>query len=260
MESRKDKERELHNILRDKRLISSKDFEYLTINKKWYSVVRNSRNFVKDWLNKKCTGKRVLDYCCGNGNMSLAIAEMGAAEVIGIDISNTSIENAKRHAVEQGLNKKVKFFVMDAENMDFDKNFFDVILESGVLHHLELKKAYAELARVLHPDGTCICIEALGHNKIIHLYRKRTPQLRTAWEAEHILCKKDIESAKEYFNNVEIVGFFHLVTLIAVPFRNIPVFNIILNTFEAIDRILLKLPVLKWQAWQVVFVLSKPKK
>lgn len=259
MELRKNKERELHNVLRDKGLVSSKDFTSLTANKKWYSVVRSSRDFVARWLNKRCKDKKVLDYCCGDGNMSLEIAKMGASKVVGIDISNTSIENATRYAIEQGLNKKTKFLVMDAEKMDFNNDFFDIILESGVLHHLDLKKAYAELARVLHPDGACICIEALGNNKIFHLYRKRTPQVRTAWEAEHILCKKDIESAKEYFNKVEVVGFFHLATLAAVPFRNTFVFNTILNLFEAIDYILLRLPLLKWQAWQVIFVLSKPK-
>jgi hypothetical protein len=87
-----------------------------------------------------------------------------------------------------------------------------------------------------------------------------TPHLRTKWEAEHILRKKDIEMAKSYFNRVEILGVFHLATIAAVPFRNLPVFNPILTFLETVDNIFLKLPILKWQAWQVVFILSEPKK
>ena len=67
--------------------------------------------------------------------------------------------------------------------------------------------------------------------------------------------------AYHYFNKVEALGFFHLATLTAVPFRNIPfIFNPLLNVMEFMDSLILKLPLIKWQAWQVVFVLSNPKK
>lgn len=137
-------------------------------------------------------------------------------------------------------------------------NSFDVIYESGVLHHLNLERAYSEISRILKPGGECICIEALGHNPNICRYRKRTPHLRTEWETEHILRKDDIKRSKTFFNKVEILGFFHLATISAVPFRSLPGFNIILSDLEALDKVLLKLPILKWQAWQVVFELSEP--
>jgi hypothetical protein len=44
-----------------------------------------------------------------------------------------------------------------------------------------------------------------------------------------------------------------------VPFRNTPLFNSILSILEKIDGMLLRLPILKWQAWQVIFVFSQPK-
>lgn len=261
MEERKQKEKELHNLLRDEGLkLKPAELEYYTSNKKWYSVVKSSRKFVEKWLIEKVKNKRVLDYCCGNGDMSIKIAKMGADEVVGIDISDVSIENCKNLAINEGVEEKIRFFVMDAENMEFNNNSFDIVLESGVLHHLNLEKAYSEIARVLKIDGKAICIEALGHNKIIHLYRKLTPHLRTKWEAEHILCKKDIYLATCYFERVEILGFFHLAVLAGVPLRNLPIFRFILSALELVDSILLKLPVIKWQAWQVVFVLSNPKK
>ena len=258
MELRKQRERELHNLLRDKELLSSRDFEYYTSNKKWYSIVRSSRTFFEKWLIKKTPHKRVLDYCCGNGSFSLRIAKIRTTEVIGIDISNISIENARKSTVKERADNKIRFLIMDAENMKFDSGTFDIIYEAGALHHLNLERAYSEIARVLKPDGECICMEALGNNPIIHYYRKRTPHLRTEWEVEHILGKKDIERARLFFNKIEILRFFHLATIPAVLFRNFPGFNTLLSALEVLDKVLLKLPILKWQAWQVIFVLSKP--
>ena len=228
-------------------------------NMKYYAVERKSRTIVLDWFKENCKGRQVLDYCCGNGDDGVFIAQHGAREVTGIDLSGTSIDNCSKKAHNLGLTN-ITFKVMDAEALDFRDKTLDVVTEYGALHHVNLNKAYSEMARVLKPDGKAICVEALGHNKIIHLYRKLTPHLRTEWEAEHILRKKDIELARKYFNKIEIVGFFHLFTLGAVPFRNLPGFNTILRILEILDTVLLKMPILKWQAWQVVYVLSKPKK
>jgi len=228
-------------------------------NMKYYAVERKSRTIVLDWFKENCKGRQVLDYCCGNGDDGVFIAQHGAREVTGIDLSGTSIDNCSKKAHNLGLTN-ITFKVMDAEVLDFRDKTLDVVTEYGALHHVNLNKAYSEMARVLKPDGKAICVEALGHNNIIHLYRKLTPHLRTEWEAEHILRKKDIELARKYFNKIEIVGFFHLFTLGAVPFRNLPGFNTILRILEILDTVLLKMPIIKWQAWQVVYVLSKPKK
>ena len=69
---------------------------------------------------------------------------------------------------------------------------------------------------------------------------------------------ESLKEAENYFGKVE-TRFFHLATLAAVPFRNLPVFNFILSLLEAVDGVLLKTPILKWLAWQIVFVLSQPK-
>ena len=142
METRKEKEKDLHNVLRNETLKSSEErFEYLTSNKKWYTITKSSRTFIEKWLSKYCPDKRVLDYCCGNGGSSIRIAKLGASEVVGIDISDVSVENAKRNASQNSLSSKCNFLVMDAEKMEFDDNYFDMIYESGALHHLNLEKA-----------------------------------------------------------------------------------------------------------------------
>lgn len=227
-------------------------------NKKWYSINRRSRRVVTNFLRDECNSRVVLDYCCGNGSFALAIAEFGASKVIGIDISEKSITNAKMAANERGVTQKAEFQVMDAENMSFDDNSFDIICCIGVLHHLDIEKAYSELARVLKPDGKILANEPLAYNPLIHLYRKMTPYMRTPWEVEHILKKRDIDKANAFFREVEILGYFHLLSIAAVPLRKSKYFNMVLSLFEAIDKRLLRLPIVRWLAWQIIFVMSLP--
>lgn len=267
MEVRKQEEKKFHDKLRTGAFGQrwSTDLEGLIQenplwnNMKYYAVERKSRQVVLDWFSANCRGKRVLDYCCGNGDDSLIIAKAGADEVAGIDLSEISISNCEEQARSEGLENVSTFRVMDAEALEFENDSFDIATEYGALHHLNLTKAYSELARVLKPEGKCLCTEALGHNPIIRSYRKMTPQLRTEWEVDHIMKRQQIYLAHEYFNNVEILGFFHLLSLTAVPLRNTAIFPYMLSLLEKMDTLILKIPGLQWQAWQVVFCLSEPK-
>ena len=200
-----------------------------------------------------------MDYCCGNGEDGILIAKNWAREVIGVDISDVSVENATRHAERAGAGDRVTYLVRDAEQTGFEANRFDVITEYGSLHHLDLDTALSEMVRILKPDGKAICQEAVAHNPFIHLYRKLTPHLRTPWEVGHILRKSSMRVMHKYFRKVEVTHY-HLVSLLAVPFRNTALFDPLLTALEAVDDLLLRIPVLRWQGWQMVIVLSEPNK
>lgn len=265
MEARKREEIDFHDILREvapQQRWSPENEERLKsdplwTNFKYYSIERASLDFVDGLLRERCKGKRVLDYCCGSGDDTVKMAKMGATEAVGIDLSEAGLKHGRQQAIAEHVDDRTKFVVMDAEAMDFADSSFDLVKVYGCLHHVDLRKAYSELARVLAPDGYIICTEALGHNPIIHAYRRLTPKLRTAYEAEHLIKRKDLSLAREYFSEVH-TRFFHLATLAAVPFRQSRLFDKLLSGLEAVDTALLRLPLVKWQAWQVVFTLSKP--
>lgn len=259
MEERKEEEKEFHNFLRDLEEGTS-EYKRYTANKKFYSVTRGSVAFVENWLKNRCqNGAKVLEYGCGTGSFSFFLASLGA-HVVGIDISDVGISQAREEAEKRGLAGKTEFYVMDAESTTFPDNSFDVICVSGVLHHLDRVKAFKEMARLLKPTGAAIAAEPLAHNPVIQLYRKMTPHLRTEFEAKHILhAKKDINLARRYFNGVD-TRFFHLVTLMAVPFRETSIFHPLLAFMEKIDSVLLKIPIIQRQAWQIVLIFSRPKK
>ena len=259
LEERKSRERDYHNFIRGTEVQRDPPTKkHYTSNAKYYSVHGLQVQAVEQWWSENLPGRTVLDYCCGNGKFSIDMAHHQPGRIVGIDISDVSVTNSRSLVEQNGLSHLCEFHVMDAEETGFADNTFDVVNERGVLHHLDLERAYAEIARILKPEGAAICQEAVRHNPIIQLYRRMTPHLRTACEVDHILGKKEIRLAAKYFHRVEIIGFFHLTTLLAVPFRKTRIFQPMLRALEKIDTFLLGLPGIKWQAWSVVFVLSNP--
>jgi ubiquinone/menaquinone biosynthesis C-methylase UbiE len=264
---RKQEETEFHNRLRSGILDQRWSLETeervkhdpLWANLKYYSIERRSISYMREWVRQRCPRKIVLDLGCGNGEESFFAAEHGASKVVGVDISDVAIENCRMQASRKGLCERAEFCLSDGEHMTFEANSFDLAMEYGVLHHVDLALTMRQLARVLKPEGQMICTETLGHNRAIRLYRALTPHLRTKWETEHILRKKDFRAISKYFGRIEF-RFFHLATLAAVPLRRLPWFTALLTALEAVDEVLLKIPLLKWHAWQVVFVLSGPNK
>lgn len=256
LEERKVIEAEFHDRLRDPALLDDPElYGRLTSNKKWYSIARKSKNFASEYLRQHSAGAKALDYACGDGLFAFQMAE-GGADAFGIDISPVSVSNAAKEAKKRGVS--AQFAVMDCENLEFPDSTFDLINVNGVLHHLDVRRAYSEMARVLKPTGTVLCVEAMRHNPIFQAYRMLTPHLRTDYEARHILRRRDVLAAREYFGSVNW-RFFHLASLVAVPFRDAGLFEPMLSALEAVDSALLKVTPIRWWAWQIAFVLSNPK-
>jgi len=243
----------------DKLTKNKAEFETHFANMKYYSITASSERYYHNWLRDRINPNVVaLDYCAGNGECGLYMASCGA-NVIGIDISPEGVENANQNARDLGLQDNCRFVVQDAERTSFSDNTFDIIIEYGALHHLDYEKAMKELQRIIKPTGKIICIEALRHNPVFHLYRKMTPHLRTAWEVDHIIGVEHLEISRKYFTNVN-PRFFHLVGLLAVPFRKTPLFKPIREAFEAIDNVLLSFNGIGKFGWQCVFTMSCPRK
>lgn len=258
-DDRKRQEAEFHDRReRDRKELSEDAFEAAYSNSRFYAIARKGRLALEQRIAEWAPGAVALDYCCGRGGTSLNLAKAGAF-VHGIDISAESVEAARQRLADAGLADRASFQVMDAEKMTFPSATFDLIICSGVLHHLDVHVAYAELARVLKPNGRIIALEALGYNPAFQLYRKLTPRLRTAWEAEHILTLREVAAARKYFKTVD-THFFYLTSLLAVPFRNSPAFDSILSVLERADDALLRIPGVRAMAWQMMFILSDPRR
>lgn len=103
-------------------------------------------------------GKKVIDIGCGGGILSEDLARAGAI-VVAIDPSVRSIEAARRHATEQGL--EIDYRAGFAEELEFREDF-DVAFCVDVLEHVDdLGKTLDACAQALARGGA-FCF--LTHN------------------------------------------------------------------------------------------------
>lgn len=247
MTSRLERERDFHNS-------AFADHSRNTA-AKFYRVERAPmERCVELLLEGGVAGRQVLEYGCGPGSHAFLLAERGAA-ITGIDISEVAIEQARQRARSEGVAERCHFEVMNAEQTSFEDDRFDLICGTAILHHLDLRAAYGEIARLLRPTGRAVFVEPLGHNPAINAYRKRTPQLRT--EDEHPLMVDDLSLSEAYFGQTE-VSYFNLLTLLAVPLRNTKAFGPSLAILQALDRALLRVPPARKHAWMAVMSLAGP--
>jgi ubiquinone/menaquinone biosynthesis C-methylase UbiE len=246
---RLDREQEFH----DRRFADDSERQQKV--SKFYQITNSIQQTRERLLLSNCKNAKVIEYGCGKGSYAFELAQKGAKLVTGIDISPVAIELAKTEAKNKGIENNLEFKVMNAENLEFKPNSYDLICGSGILHYLELDKALNSIVKVLQPNGTAIFLEPLGHNFLINLYRQFTPSIRSA--DEHPLLKSDLDEIGNYFQTVNI-RYFYLTSLAASFLAGKPGFSILLNCLEFLDSLLLKLPPLKKQAWLVLLELSKP--
>jgi len=127
----------------------------------WIYKIIGTLNFVRiiewqsmlEWLELK-EGERILDVACGEGVLSLKLAERGC-EVHGIDLSEGAINSAKRLAEREKI--ACEFKVENAEDLQYPDGYFDKVVFSSSLEHIEDDiKALKEACRVLKPNGSII--------------------------------------------------------------------------------------------------------
>ena len=106
-------------------------------------------------------GDRVLDLCCGTGDLAIeAAGRLGpTGEVIGADFSEPMLELARRKPVAQG-ETAVSFVNADALDLPFEDHSFDALtIAFGARNLADLDRGLAEMRRVLRPDGRLVILE-----------------------------------------------------------------------------------------------------
>ncbi len=97
------------------------------------------------------SGERVLDIGCGGGNTTLQIAaQVGAlGEAVGLDISPTLVDTAKKRARDAGVTQ-AHFACVDAGSATLSRAGFDVLFSRfGVMFFADPVAAFTNLRRML---------------------------------------------------------------------------------------------------------------
>lgn len=204
------------------------------------------------------SGKRLLEYGCGEGWITRDLARKGAM-VSAFDISPEAVHRTRKVLVSDGVADRCSVVQLGAERLNYLDESFDMAIGFAILHHLNLNLAITELYRVLKPGGIAFFAEPLGSNPLINLYRRLTPQYRT--EDEKPLDLNALAPLLAQFREVEHRDFYitalAAVALAYLPFglRLYPTVNRKLMKFD--DALLHRFPGLSRLAWYTILTLRK---
>jgi demethylmenaquinone methyltransferase/2-methoxy-6-polyprenyl-1,4-benzoquinol methylase len=103
-------------------------------------------------------GARILDVACGTGDLSLVLAEAGAARIIGLDFCRPMLEIARRKA--DADSRSIPFVEGDALRLPFaDETFDAVTIAFGLRNLAGIADGLRELRRVLKEGGRLAVLE-----------------------------------------------------------------------------------------------------
>lgn len=120
----------------------------------YYLTTKTRKGFYKsiaDEVVSKVEKGKILDIGTGAGNLPIEIAKASEnLEIIGIDLSKILLKFAKRDAKENAAENRARFEVGSAYNLSFEDASFDLVISSGVIHHIKYPvKLFNEIYRVL---------------------------------------------------------------------------------------------------------------
>ncbi len=174
--------------------------------------------------------KKILDVGCGDGVLCYLLARKGGV-VFGIDYCSCAIDLAKKKCKEKKT--KVNYQVASAYELPFKDNFFDIVISSDVIEHLNNpEKMLYEIKRVLKDNEKAIIttpIKVAGK-----CYDELHLKEYSASLFESELCK--------VFNNVKLINTHPLFWLKVYSRKfkilgNKPIFKYIINLLSIYVKI-----------------------
>jgi demethylmenaquinone methyltransferase / 2-methoxy-6-polyprenyl-1,4-benzoquinol methylase len=123
---------------------------------------------------------RILDLCCGTGDMTFALRKQGGKrgpKILGADFSHAMLQRARaksRDKLEQdGHAEFPNWIEADALNLPFPDQHFSLVTSAfGFRNLADYDAGLREIARVLRPGGECGILDFSEPDGLIgHLYR-----------------------------------------------------------------------------------------
>jgi cyclopropane-fatty-acyl-phospholipid synthase len=150
-------------------------------------------------------GKRVLDIGCGWGGLGLYLAEMTAADVTGVTLSEEQHAIANERAAEKNLAEHARFKLQDYRDVDGP---FDRIISVGMFEHVGVDHYttfFRKAAELLADDGVMV---------LHSICRSEGPSVTNPWIAKYIFPGGYIPALSEVVPRIEKAGL--LVTDIEI--------------------------------------------
>lgn len=194
------------------------------------------------WAASVCPSTSILEYGCGDGAFVPTLQSFGAKRVVGVDISEGFIAEARTK-----YGNFTEFYCCDAENLTMlEDSSIDAGIGRGILHHLNFTAALNEVRRVLRKGSSAFFTEPLYDNPASIVFRKLTPKARTA--DERPLSRRQIAYGDKLFASSNHY-FCNLVTTpLAMLTSQLPLKpdNAALKVADWVDQGLARTPLRYW--------------
>jgi len=109
---------------------------------------------------------KVLDLCCGTGDLAIHIARLGGAglHIIGLDFSPAMLQVAREKAIRLATDNHLSFVEGDAANMAFPDSSIDCVGTAFAFRNLTWRNplrdgVLSEVLRILKPGGRFVIVE-----------------------------------------------------------------------------------------------------
>ena len=103
--------------------------------------------------------KEMLEVGSNTGFTSVNMSLLTGCKVLGVDINKESVDEAKRYAKEQGVDRLVSFQKANILELPFPDNSFDIVWCSNVTSFIsDRNNAIKEYLRVLKLGGTLVAV------------------------------------------------------------------------------------------------------
>jgi SAM-dependent methyltransferase len=205
-------------------------------------------------------GRRVYDMGCGKGASSVRLLDLGATQVLGVDISQTSIAiarnrpDAQAHLEEGRLEFRLGDVTRELEGE------FDCVFGRAILHHIDYRAVLPRLyAEHLAPGGTMLFMEPQGENLLIRLYTRLVAAAHTP--DERSFMDDDLRWLRAQFPEIELypVNYLTLPAAILTSSLRLAPDNGLLRLCDRADEWLARrVPRLRSRFRQTIVVIGKP--
>jgi len=166
----------------------------------WFESIERSRYLDEPFIHEvaqfgRHRGQRVLEVGVGAGTDHLQFARAGAL-CHGVDLTQAAIDMTAKRLELHGLSSDLRR--VDAEELPFDDEAFDLVYSWGVIHHSDKpERIVAEIHRVLRPGGELIAM----------MYKRRSLYTFRLWVRHALLDGRPWTSfAEVLWNHMESVG------------------------------------------------------
>jgi len=162
-----------------------------------------------DQLNLRKQSK-ILELGCGDANLWKKNKDRIPKD---LDITLSDFSRGMLSDAKANFGKKLenfKFEIIDAEDIPYNEDSFDVVIANHMLYHVDnIQKALSEIYRVLKPGGYLYC-STVGQNHMMEIrdimlkFKSETMDIKSSDITSRFNLENGMEKLKNWFNGIEM--------------------------------------------------------